>query len=49
MEKKIQTFLKNGKWQEHDRSPQICEMSHSSVGTILKDKEQIMSSENLWV
>ena len=45
---KVQTFLKNEKWQDGYRSPQICEMSHLSVGTTLKDKEQTMKSENLW-
>lgn len=25
---KVQTFLKNEKWQEGYRSPQICEVSH---------------------
>ena len=46
---KAQNFLKNEKWQKDYRSTQICEMSHLSAGTILKDKEQTMKSENLWV
>lgn len=46
---KVQSFLKNEKWQKDYRSTQICEMNHLSIGTILKDKEQTMRSENLWV
>lgn len=47
MEIKLKTFKK---WKVAKiTSTQICEMSHLLVGTILKDKEQTMKSEILWV